>query len=355
MSDATVNLIFRASDLASGAVSNLASGLGRVADSAASSAGRVAGAFSGMADKLANGVGNAVENLASGGSLGSSLLTLGAYMAGQLAESFGGQILERIGSSSIIAAITAPLSALGSAMGSIIAAAVPVGMALLPVLLIGAIVAVIAILIANPEIRDKVIGFAGQVVGTLLEAIKSGLGALAGLVSGIFSAAWQLIVAGVRLYIDTVVRFWLELPGRLIGLGAAIVGTIVNGLASLPGKVADIVGGAFRSLHLDIGPFHISASGVVVDIPKIDLPHFAAGGMTPGGPVVVGELGPEIVLPPRGSQVIPNGALAPGGAGGSSGDAIVRLEGVSPAQLASIIDRELYFRLRRSPATEEPV
>jgi hypothetical protein len=44
---------------------------------------------------------------------------------------------------------------------------------------------------------------------------------------------------------------------------------------------------------------------------------FQHGGVTPGGPVVVGEAGPEIVMPPRGSRVIPHAqsvALA-GGAG----------------------------------------
>lgn len=36
---------------------------------------------------------------------------------------------------------------------------------------------------------------------------------------------------------------------------------------------------------------------------------FADGGITPGGPVIVGERGPEIVSPPAGSRVTPNSAL----------------------------------------------
>ena len=53
---------------------------------------------------------------------------------------------------------------------------------------------------------------------------------------------------------------------------------------------------------------------------------FAKGGVTPGGPVMVGERGPEMVSLPQGSQVAANGSAAfnrqtasPAAAGGSSG------------------------------------
>ena len=53
---------------------------------------------------------------------------------------------------------------------------------------------------------------------------------------------------------------------------------------------------------------------------------FAKGGVTPGGPVMVGERGPEMVSLPQGSQVAANGSAAfnrqtasPAAAGGSTG------------------------------------
>ena len=43
---------------------------------------------------------------------------------------------------------------------------------------------------------------------------------------------------------------------------------------------------------------------------KLGIPKFADGGFTPGGPVLVGERGPEIVNLPRSSYVVPNHRLA---------------------------------------------
>lgn len=72
---------------------------------------------------------------------------------------------------------------------------------------------------------------------------------------------------------------------------------------------------------------------------SLDLPGFADGGITPGGPVLVGERGEEILIPPRGSRVLPNdlteAILSSGGGGG---------DGASRAELFEIIraqDRQI--------------
>ncbi len=52
-------------------------------------------------------------------------------------------------------------------------------------------------------------------------------------------------------------------------------------------------------------PFGDFVAGVVDKF----LPKFADGGITPGGPVIVGERGPEVLIPPRGSRVVPNSQI----------------------------------------------
>jgi tape measure domain-containing protein len=100
-------------------------------------------------------------------------------------------------------------------------------------------------------------------------------------------------------FVLRVVQFFSELPGKVWKWLSDIVGQIgrwgtnllhkaassagdfvrgfINGLASLPGKIADAIRSAFSHLHIDIGPFHISGSGVTIDLPNIKVPSFAVG------------------------------------------------------------------------------
>lgn len=346
VSEATLQLTYRARNLAADATKQLAGQVAGIADTATRTASRVAGAFAGMGSRVANSIGMVTETLASGGSLTQGLTAAGVFMAGQLAESFGEQAIEKFGSSALLATVTAPLTALGTAAGGLISAAIPIGMAALPFLIVGAIIAVIAVLIANPDIRNKVIAFVGGLVDTLLKALSSALAVLPEVLGGLFSAAWSFIVDGVVPFIAQLVELWLTLPLRLASLGLDILHTIIDGLAGLPGAVADVIGNAFRSLKLDIGPFHISGGGVTIDLPKIDVPHFA-GGVTGfrGGLALVGERGPELVRLPHGSDVIPNHRLAAQRAGSAQG---VYLEGVTEAELDRIIDRAILVRVRRA-------
>lgn len=346
ISQATIDLLFKAQNLTAGAVGDVVSTVGKVGTAGAAAASKFAGAFAGMGDKLANGIGNAVETLSSGGSVGEAAIGFGVYMAGQMAESMAGHLLERLAESSLLAAVAAPLSALGTAMGGLMAAAVPIGIAALPFILIGALVAAIAVLIVNPEIRGKVIDFVAGLVGKIGDALRTGLGILADIIPKAFGAAWSFVVENVPKVIGRLVDLWLKLPSMLLGLGGDILRTIIGGLASLPGAVARIIGDAFSSLHLDIGPFHISASGVRVDLPNIDLPHFAAGVRGFGGGLaVVGEKGPEIVRLPRGADVFPNGQ-APSSSG--SQVAGVTIQGITERELVDMVERGMFFRLRRA-------
>jgi len=68
-----------------------------------------------------------------------------------------------------------------------------------------------------------------------------------------------------------------SLRNTALDMGARFVTGIMDALASLPGKIAGAVADAFRQLKVDVGPFHISGSGITVDMPNISLPSFAVG------------------------------------------------------------------------------
>ncbi|HSW41803.1 MAG TPA: hypothetical protein VLM76_04780, partial [Patescibacteria group bacterium] len=180
-----------------------------------------------------------------------------------------GQIAEFVGS--ILDAITDFLGPLGEVFGRAFGAAVEavagaVGQ-------IGGLVGSVAgqFVALGGRIVAIVAGFIGQVVGFYL-SIPGRIGGLVGTIGGQFVALGGRIVAIVAGFIGQVVGFFLALPGQVIGVGAEIVRGIIRGMAALPGQLLDAVAGAFRSLNIRIGPFHISAAGI-----RIELPSFATG------------------------------------------------------------------------------
>ncbi len=377
---------------------------------------------------------------------------------GALAEigtNFGPLIL---GFSSLLPALTPIITAAGTAAGGLLAAAVPIGMALLPVLLVGALVAAVAFLIANPEIVGKiaefvgsilgaigdflgtlgevfaaafaaavaavggavgqivafiggipgkvagffvslvgqwiglqvrvasiVLGLVGQVVGFVL-AIPAQIVGLIGAVAGQFATLGGQVVGIVTGFIGQVVGFYLALPGRIaglvgtivgffidlggrilstvgtlvgqivgfflaipgkvIGIGAEIVGGIIRGMASLPGQLLDTVVAAFRSIKIDIGPFHISSAGVTIDLPKIELPSFAVGSpFIPRDMTALVHAG-EMIIPAAESAAIRAGrsvlaAPAPQGSGPSGRPLTVNVYNPAPEPASTSTKREL--------------
>ncbi len=76
---------------------------------------------------------------------------------------------------------------------------------------------------------------------------------------------------------------------------------------------------------------------------------FAAGGITPGGPIIVGEKGPEIVSPPKGSTVHSN-ADSKGMGGNTIHIHITGRVGASDAEIRDIatkVAREINIRMNR--------
>lgn len=165
---------------------------------------------------------------------------------------------------------------LGSAIGGFIAAAIPIAMALLPFLLIAALVAAIIFLINNPEILAKI----GEVIGGILDAIASFLGEL----GRIFYGAFQRAIELVKIAINAIVGFILALPGRVVGfvgdllrhffaiqIRAAqaigkLVSDVVSFILSIPGKVAAFVGNLVGMAARAAGGFLAKIVGLGGDV-----------------------------------------------------------------------------------------
>ena len=207
-----------------------------------------------------------------------------ARAAGRHRKNFGGALAEigtnssrRLTSSPAGAAVltlpgraarrSSPRAA-ARAIGGLLAAAIPVGMALLPVLLIGALVAAVAFLIANPEIVAKIAEFVGGIVAAigdflgLGEVFATAFGVLPGLLLDVFATAFGAVVAAVPGFVGEVAKFIVLLPFRILDLGvklleffagiwtkilggaALLVANVVGFFLKLPGRIA-----ALRKLH----------------------------------------------------------------------------------------------------------
>lgn len=114
-----------------------------------------------------------------------------------------------------------------------------------------------------PMVMPKIVAFGTNIITWLIGVLLSLPGKL-----------WDFLV---NVLIPAWTKWAPKIVASMFGIGVQMVTGIIKGLASLPGKVADKIASAFRNLRIDIGPFHISSSGVTIDLPKIDLPHFATG------------------------------------------------------------------------------
>jgi hypothetical protein len=267
--------------------------------------------------ELGGGISNSLLALATGGSVADVVGQAGLMMGIGLASSLIVSFVQKLAASSVIQALIPVLTTLGTAAGGILSTAIAVGAAALPFVLVGVLVAAIAFLIANPEIVGQIAAFAGDVIanivnflaglpGALLGAFGPAFGAVVGAAPGFvltlagfiltlpfriadlavkmlefFAGMFTTILAGIPGFIAGLVGFLFTIPGKLAALGGQMVGTIIDGLASLPGRVANAIADAFRNLKIDVGPFHIRGTGITIDLPKIDLgPNEANRGKT---------------------------------------------------------------------------
>jgi TP901 family phage tail tape measure protein len=305
-------------------------------------AGQALGAAAGMVGGIVEGVGHIVGEI-----LGIPARVIG--WAGQLqlqAASLAGQLLGAIvgAAANIVGTILGIPGRVVGWIGGIVsqglqaAGGMVTGVAGGAVNVVGTILSIPARVIGwVPQIVGQAVGLAGQVVGAIaglagqvVGTVLSIPGRVIAWVASVVGQARQLatrVAAGIGEMAGKVVGFFLSIPGKVIGVGAKIVGGLIDGLASFPGKLWDIITSAFRNLKIDVGPFHITGAGVTIDLPHIELPHFAAGGSYPGGGQLafVGEHGTELFASEDAGRIysaaetqsmLEPGPAAGGGAGG---------------------------------------
>ncbi|MEK6720532.1 MAG: phage tail tape measure protein [Chloroflexota bacterium] len=157
-------------------------------------------------------------------------------------------------------------------------------------------------------IGAKILAGIGTLVGEVVKfylSIPGKIVALAGELATFFSGVAARISSRVGTFVGEVVRFFLSIPGRIASLGGEIVKGIIGGMASLPGKLADTIRKAFLSIFpINIGPFHITSSGIRIDPIKLDVPGFATGSpFVPRDMLAMVHEG-EIIIPAAESEAI---------------------------------------------------
>lgn len=336
--EATLTLVIAARNIAGNAIGQVNKQIGTIGTNAATAAGRFAQSFERAGSTAAAGLGAVVSGALGSGDFTAALQSAGANAAGYFAENMGNNLLLKLGASGLVATLGATLSAAGAAIGGLIAAAIPIGMAALPFLLIGAIIAAIAVLIVNEDIRNKVLGFAGGVIGFIVD----GLAKLPGILIDLFGKAWDALLKAVVVF------------------GPQLVQTIIGGLISLPGKIVSAITDAFSHLKIDVGPFHIRSSGITIDLPnlgpdagKAGLTYQQAHGLTghaAGG--WAGLRGPELsMLGERGPEFVLSQPMLRALAGARGADPGYEAVAISRRDIERMVDQHLYFAIRRAAPT----
>ncbi|MFD3904136.1 phage tail tape measure protein [Streptomyces sp. CB04723] len=240
---------------------------------------------------------------------------------------------------------------------------------------IAGIVALVAIIVANWDtIKEKTLAvfkwvwdWVKKIFGWLKDLFLNFTG------PGLIIKHWDKIVNATRSAfnwvknlaksaLDAVVKFVTGLPGRLLSAGSRLLnagksmgGFIINGIrnglsklggfaSSLAGTVTKAVKGAINGvvdlLNWAI-PNKLGMGPLSIDIPDNPIPRIRAMGGPAGGRVRVGERGPEEVVLPNGSTVIPNHRIGP------SGGITVNVQSNADP---FAIGREVAWALRTSPA-----
>lgn len=152
------------------------------------------------------------------------------------------------------------------------------------------------------KLPGRLLDLGRSAISNLSNAVRSGIGALRGIAGDI---------------VDTVLTTIRSLPGKLLGLGGDFLsagktlgGKIMDGIRSGISAVGDMLSSVASSLKNGINaaiglPKNISFKVLGKSV-GFTIPGFEKGGVAPGGLIAVGEGGPELMAPPRGSRIYSN-------------------------------------------------
>ncbi len=322
---AELTLIIKAQNLAETELAKVRGSLSKITVTARTVANDVATAFKGVGQRIGRQLGNLATDILSGGSITNNLVMLGATMAGAVVEGMSAHLipmlLAKVAASATFAPIVAAFAAGGVTAGTVFDAAVAVTMAALPFVILAAAVAALVFLATHPEARQK----AREVALMIIGAIGDGLKALGKVMHDRFIAGFGVAMAGIRQVLVDGMNGVLTTVKR-------IVSDMINTILAIPravGKALDalnVLKGFDPNPH--VGPFDPGDAGG----------HAAGGWVGLNGPELswLGEKGPEYVVPNH--QLGQMGGVVSG----------VTIQGVSEREIVEMVDRGLYFKLRRA-------
>jgi hypothetical protein len=142
-------------------------------------------------------------------------------------------------------------------------------------------------------------------------------------VASAWNSAWSSAIGFTDHAVDSIVRLVESLPGKLFNLGKEAIESLVSGLRSDIGGIGSVISGALNSIPGVSGIsniLHHLASGGMITEPILGY------GMRTGESYMLGENGPEAVIPTRGtmsaalSQALSSGAASAASRFGNGGD-----------------------------------
>lgn len=346
---AELTLIIKAQNLAKAELAKVGDSLRGIARTARTVAGDIAGSFASMAGLIAQQVTNVLGDLFSGDKhhrLVSDALALGITLAGGLVQGISitlvPMLLERVFASAAFAPVAAALEAGGLTLGAILSTAIAVGAAAFPFVLLGVVTAALIYLITNPEARQKAHDVAMMIIGR----IGDGLRALGGVLGDMFRRGMAVVGEVVRRGINAVVGFFLGIPNQVKGLWDQVVYNvklnffrIYYAVKKIIGQIIDAILGIPKAVGRALGSIvSLGNTTFQVSVGRAPRGHAEGGWVGLHGPELswLGEKGPEYVVPNH-----KLGSMAPAVSG-------VTIVGVSERQILDMVDRGLYFKLRRA-------
>ncbi|MFE9026228.1 phage tail tape measure protein [Streptomyces iakyrus] len=183
---------------------------------------------------------------------------------------------------------------------------------------------------------DKIVSATGNAFKWVRQKALDGMNAVVGFVQSLpgrlLSYAGKLVNAGKAIgsYIVNGLRSGIS---RLGGLASSLGSTITNAAKGAVNAVIDLMNFAI--------PNKLGWGKLSIDLPDSPIPRIRAMGGPASGVVRVGERGPEEVILPNGSRVVPNHSLSSG-----AGVVVNVQTNADPWQ----IGREVAWALRTSPA-----
>lgn len=182
-----------------------------------------------------------------------------------------------------------------------------------------------------PKLPAKMGEFLGFVLGKIIEHAPGIIVEMGKMALGLVTEFLKFVATLPGKFLDFMGQVIRSLPGIGINLAKGALGAagdfvrgFIKGMANFPAQLIKKIQDAFRNIRIDIGPFHISASGVRIDLPDIKLPGFATGAYNLPHDMIAQVHKGEMIIPAdlasrlRGGQ----GFASPSGGGGGGTTAV---------------------------------